>query len=172
MLASLKKKIDWIIGYILIAMMSFMVVCVSWQVFSRYILKIPSTMTDELARFLLIWVALLGSAYAVGLQKHLNIDLLIAHFPSRTQKFISLFINLVIAVFSTSVIIVGGIGLVRTVLASGQLAAALIFPFGYIYLILPFSGFIIVFYSLYFLIEGIADLRINNATSSDPSKGA
>ena len=58
---------------VLLTMLLFTVV---WQVFSRYVLKDPSSYTDELARYLLIWVALLGAAYATGQKLHLAIDLL------------------------------------------------------------------------------------------------
>ncbi|WP_316931840.1 TRAP transporter small permease [Parabacteroides distasonis] len=50
-----------------------------WQVLSRYILVSPSSVTDELAGYLLIWVGLLGAAYVSGKNEHLAIDLLLQH---------------------------------------------------------------------------------------------
>lgn len=64
--------------------------------FSRYVLNQPSTLTDELARFLMIWVGLLGAAYTVGAQRHLSIDLLFMSINKRKQALLSLFINLLI----------------------------------------------------------------------------
>jgi TRAP-type C4-dicarboxylate transport system permease small subunit len=158
MLRNLKTIVDRIISLLLILMMSFLVCCVTWQVFSRYILQMPSIITDELARFLLIWIALLGSAYVVGLQKHLNIDLVLLYLPRGARLLVNLLINLLIGLFSLVVIVIGGIWLVRNVLASNQMASAMQFPIGYIYLILPFSGIIMVFYSLYFFMENIMAL--------------
>ena len=47
-----------------------------WQVLTRFVLGNPSSFTDELARYLLIWVGLFGAAYAIGKRTHLAIDLL------------------------------------------------------------------------------------------------
>lgn len=69
----LKNAVDRVIAAFSVAVMIALVVCVVWQVFSRYVLNQPSTLTDELARFLMIWVGLLGAAYTVGAQRHLSI---------------------------------------------------------------------------------------------------
>ena len=50
----LDKTLEWMLGILLITM----VLNVLWQVFSRYILNDPSTFTDELSRYLLIWILL------------------------------------------------------------------------------------------------------------------
>lgn len=62
----LKLAVDRVIAAFSVAVMLALVVCVVWQVSSRYVLNQPSTLTDELARFLMIWVGLLGAAYTVG----------------------------------------------------------------------------------------------------------
>jgi len=72
----LKAAVDRVIAAFCVIVMVALVVCVVWQVISRYVLNQPSTLTDELARFLMIWVGLLGAAYTVGAQRHLSIDLL------------------------------------------------------------------------------------------------
>ncbi|ENS5229745.1 TRAP transporter small permease subunit, partial [Shigella flexneri] len=49
----LKLAVDRVIATFSVAVMLALVVCVVWQVFSRYVLNQPSTLTDELARFLM-----------------------------------------------------------------------------------------------------------------------
>lgn len=71
----LKLAVDRVIAAFSVAVMLALVVCVVWQVFSRYVLNQPSTLTDELARFLMIWVGLLGAAYTVGAQRHLSLSI-------------------------------------------------------------------------------------------------
>jgi hypothetical protein len=56
--------------------MIILVLDVLWQVVSRYLLSSPSSFTDELAGFLLIWVGFIGAAYTTGLKGHLAIDIL------------------------------------------------------------------------------------------------
>lgn len=71
----MRKIIDKGLELSLIFLMAFLVVDVLWQVLSRYILVSPSSVTDELAGYLLIWVGLLGAAYVSGKNEHLAIDL-------------------------------------------------------------------------------------------------
>ena len=69
----MRKIIDKGLELSLIFLMAFLVVDVLWQVLSRYILVSPSSVTDELAGYLLIWVGLLGAAYVSGKNEHLAI---------------------------------------------------------------------------------------------------
>ncbi|HCS2485688.1 TPA: TRAP transporter small permease, partial [Shigella flexneri] len=89
----LKLAVDRVIAAFSVAVMLALVVCVVWQVFSRYVLNQPSTLTDELARFLMIWVGLLGAAYTVGTQRHLSIDLFALALNKRKQLLLSIVIN-------------------------------------------------------------------------------
>jgi TRAP-type C4-dicarboxylate transport system permease small subunit len=55
--------------------MIMMVLNVAWQVLTRFVLQNPSSYTEELARYLLIWLGLLGAGYCVGQRSHLAIDI-------------------------------------------------------------------------------------------------
>lgn len=63
---TIRKKIDKGLEWTLVIFMSILVINVLWQVTSRYIMNSPSSFTDELAGYLLIWVGLLGAAYVAG----------------------------------------------------------------------------------------------------------
>lgn len=109
----IKWVVDRIIATFSILVMVALVVCVVWQVFSRYVLGQPSTMTDELARFLMIWVGLLGAAYTVGAQRHLSIDILALSLSERKKQVLNILINLFIFLFAGGVIISGGLKLIE-----------------------------------------------------------
>ena len=83
---TLRDKIDKILANTLIVIMSVMVVNVLWQVFTRYIMGDPSSFTDELARYLMIWIGVLGAAFVSGKNMHVAIDVLPAKFSKPTQK--------------------------------------------------------------------------------------
>ncbi|HHA2302555.1 TRAP transporter small permease [Enterobacter asburiae] len=155
----LKLAVDRVIAAFSVTVMIALVVCVVWQVFSRYILNQPSTLTDELARFLMIWVGLLGAAYTVGAQRHLSIDLLPMLLNKRKQAMLSLLINLLIFAFAGSVIVTGGLKLIDKTLSTSQVSAAMQIPMGHVYIILPLSGAIIMFYALWFIYQGIQQLK-------------
>lgn len=82
----MRKIIDKGLELSLIFLMAFLVVDVLWQVLSRYILVSPSSMTDELAGYLLIWVGLLGAAYVSGKNEHLAIRFIASTYASFPQK--------------------------------------------------------------------------------------
>src|SRR5690606_36167068 len=84
-----------------------MVVSVVWQVFSRYVLVNPSTFTDELARFLMIWLGILGAAYVSGKNMHLAIDLLPNKFKGKQKRNLLIIIDMLIIFFVVLVMIFG-----------------------------------------------------------------
>ena len=155
----IKLAVDRTIAAFSVAAMIALVVCVVWQVFSRYVLNQPSTLTDELARFLMIWVGLLGAAYTVGAQRHLAIDLLTMTLSPRRQALFSVIINLLILLFAGAVIVTGGVKLIAKTLSTAQVSAAMQIPMGYVYLILPLTGIMMMFYALCFINNGLKNMK-------------
>jgi TRAP-type C4-dicarboxylate transport system permease small subunit len=142
------KLVDRALGWALVVLMGVAVVNVLWQVFTRFVLAHPSSFTDELARYLLIWIGLLGASYAAGKQMHLAIDLLPTGLTGRPRFYVGLVIEACIFVFALAVLVIGGIRLVALTLTLGQTSAALHVPLGYVYLALPLSGLLMMFYSV------------------------
>ncbi|WP_340113015.1 TRAP transporter small permease [Maribellus mangrovi] len=143
---TLRQRIDKVIEIVLVAIMSILVIDVLWQVFSRYVLAAPSSFTDELAGFLLIWVGLLGAAYVAGKNEHLAIDLMLQKMKGAKRRRLQIIINTIVGVFALFVMVVGGTWLVYTRFYLGVKSAALALPLGYVYLILPISGILVIYY--------------------------
>jgi TRAP-type C4-dicarboxylate transport system permease small subunit len=149
-----RSFIDRVLEFLLVAIMGLLVLDVLWQVISRYLLQSPSSFTDELARFLLIWVGILGAAYATGQKLHLAIDVWINRFSSANRQIVDRFINIAVALFGLLVMVIGGINLINILLKSGNISPALSIPIGYVYAVIPFSGLLIIYYSLFDLFSG------------------
>lgn len=147
------KKLNKVLELTLVVLMSVLVVDVLWQVFSRYLLSSPSSFTDELAGFLLIWVGVLGAAYVAGRQEHLAIDLLIQRSSPARQKKLRYTIHILIFLFALFVMVVGGINLMYTRFVLEVKSAALQLPLGYVYIVLPVSGLIIMFYEIVHILK-------------------
>ncbi len=145
---TIRQKIDRIIEIVLVSIMSILVIDVLWQVFSRYILASPSSFTDELAGFLLIWVGLLGSAYVAGKNEHLAIDLMLQKMKDVKKRRLQIIINAIVGAFALFVMVIGGIWLVYTRFYLGVNSAALALPLGYVYLVVPISGILIIYYTI------------------------
>lgn len=145
---ALKKQIDYITEKVLILLMGVLVIDVLWQVASRYILKDPSSFTDELARYLLIWLTLIGAAYATGKNLHLAIDIFPLSLQGKKAILLQRLLSLLTLLFAVLVLIIGGIRLVYISFILGQLAPALQVSQGYVYISLPLSGLLISFYCI------------------------
>ena len=141
-----------------VSLSSFLVFCVIWQVISRYVIGKPSTVTDELARYLFMWVALIGAAYTTGQKRHLAIDLLTMKLSGKRKLINEIVIQLAIAAFAFIVLVYGGTNLALKTLSTGQVTPALGLEMGYIYFCLPISGALMIFYSAVFGFEKLSQL--------------
>lgn len=146
---NLFEKINKVIEVFLVIIFSLMVVDVVWQVFSRYIIGKSSSFTEEFARFAMIWLVVLGAAYLTGRREHLSMDFLLRNLEGdqlskRLNK-----IDVFVLLFALVVMVIGGGNLVYTTLYLGQLSSAMQIPLGYVYAIVPLSGLLIIFYSIY-----------------------
>ncbi|MBD2856512.1 TRAP transporter small permease [Vibrio parahaemolyticus] len=144
-----------------VSLSTFLVFCVVWQVLSRYVLGKPSTVTDELARYLFMWVALIGAAYTTGLKRHLAIDLLTMKLKGKKKLVNEIVIQVAIALFSYVVLVHGGTQLAL------KLTPALGLEMGYIYFCLPISGALMIFYSVIFAYERVKQLMSGEALVTD-----
>jgi len=149
----IQHKINRILEVFLVILMSVLVVDVLWQVASRYILSSPSSFTDELAGFLLIWVGVLGAAYVAGRKEHLAIDILIQRSSPARQRMLLYIIYSIIFLFALSVMVTGGVVLMYTRFALQVKSAALELPLGYVYSVLPVSGLIIMYYEVVHILQ-------------------
>jgi TRAP-type C4-dicarboxylate transport system permease small subunit len=144
----MKKSLDRILGGFLVFLMVIIVMAVLWQVFSRYIMQSPSSVTEELARYLLIWISILGAAYAAGQQDHLAINLLEERLNKQNRKRLRIFIDVLIIFFCVTVLIIGGGNLVYVNYDLGQNSAALEIPLYVVYMVIPLSGLLIIVYKI------------------------
>jgi TRAP-type C4-dicarboxylate transport system permease small subunit len=158
MLRKLKNLLDKTLETGLWVSMLAMTLTVIWQVFTRFVLRDPSSWTEEMSIFLLIWIGLLGSAVALRRKAHLGIDILVLRFPERWARLAAIFVFLCVIFFSLGVLFIGGIRLVTVILMNNQISPAMGIKMGYIYLALPISGFFITMYAVEFILEEIRAL--------------
>lgn len=143
------QAINRFLKILLVGIFSILVVDVFWQVFARYSFGKPNAFTEELARYLLIWLAILGTAYVRSYNGQMAIDYLYNKLSQKKQRYLSLFIEFSIILFALMIMVVGGINLMYITLKLGQISPALNIPIGYVYSVVPISGILIIFYSVY-----------------------
>ncbi len=144
----MKAKVDQYLGAVLVALMVLICLDVLWGVFTRYALGGQASWTEELARFLLIWIGTLGAAYASGQRMHLAIDLLTPRLSPQASKRVQTLIIFLILGFVVTVMLIGGTRLIYLTFHLEQSSAALRLPMGLVYAVIPLSGLLIVYYKL------------------------
>ncbi len=155
MIQRIRSGLDFLLSWTLVIIFTVSVLNVLWQIFTRFILLNPSSWTEELARYLLIWLALLGAAYSVGRRKHLAMEFLYLKLGETGQLRLDIFIDCVVALFAISILIIGGNHLVSVTWKLGQISPSLQVPLAWVYSVIPLSGFLILIYSITGLAETI-----------------
>lgn len=144
----MKSKLDKALGWVLAILLGAMTLDVIWGVFTRYIIGYQSSWKDELTRFLMIWVGILGAAYASGKDMHIAIDLLPQYLNEKNKKRLNIFVTTVIVLFVAGVFIIGGLRYVYISYSLGQTSAALKLPMWVVYSIFPISGILVIYYRI------------------------
>ena len=146
---------------LLVFVFSVLVIDVIWGVGSRYLLGTQASWSEELARLLMVWLALLGAALACREDRHLGLDVVVRSWPQEVQRLGRLVVYLVIFFFAAAIMFWGGWQLVDQRFASGQTLPALGIAKGWFYLALPVSGLLIAMFVIEAfwttLVESVSD---------------
>ena len=148
LLTRFADRIERALGWLLVVLMSVMVVDVTWQVASRFLFQDPSSFTEELAGFLLIWISLLGAAYGFRTRAHLGIDLLVSQLGGGWRVGAEVSAHFLVLLFALTTMVGGGTQLVRLAFRLDQISAAMGIRVGFVYLALPLSGLLVILFSI------------------------
>lgn len=132
-----------------------MVVLTCWQVLTRYVLKNPSTWSEELVGYLFAWMSLLGASIVTCERGHMNIPIIVERFSETVQKGLNCFGEIVAFLFSVVILVYGGIKI--TTLAMGQMTSSLGVPIGIFYIVLPLCGILNMIYTVLNIVDILKD---------------
>ena len=79
--------VEGLLDKLLIALFFTMVVAIVWQVVARYFFASPTIWSEELARFLVVWVTMLGSAYVLEHGGHVAVTIFVDMMPAPMRRF-------------------------------------------------------------------------------------
>ena len=115
--------------------------------------------TEELAKFLLIWVSLLGGAVAFGRHSHLGVDYFVGKLDKSASQWSQMLVHGIVLFFAIAVLVVGGVRVVSNTLAMEQVTPVLGWKMGHVYLALPIAGAFVALYTLDSALETMAAIR-------------
>jgi TRAP-type C4-dicarboxylate transport system permease small subunit len=116
------------------ALLVMMVVIVFSNVVGRYYLQTSLAWSEEISRFMLVWLVFMGSFLAFIHDEHLGLDILVLKFPRVLRKWVAVATNLLV-IFALYAMVEGGYLLMRA--NFDWLSSAAEIPQGYIYMIIP-----------------------------------
>src|SRR5262245_30591636 len=114
---------------------------VSYQVFARYVLNDTPPWSEELCRYLFIWVSFLGACVALRRTTHLGVDSLVARLPPGAREVVGHAVTAVVAVFA-GILVWKGLALVPEM--ASQRSPSMSISLQYVFAAIPIAGAIML----------------------------
>lgn len=134
----LDENIEKLLCVIALALMSAVIVA---QVFCRYVLNSSLSWSEELARYLFIWMIYIGISYGVKLDKHICVDAVYTFAPKGIKRYYAIVGYLLFLLFAVAMVYYGVL-VVGMQISSGQVSPAMGVPMQYVYAA-PVVGFVL-----------------------------
>jgi TRAP-type C4-dicarboxylate transport system permease small subunit len=160
-LASILQVTRTVVRAVVVVVFATIVVVVFGQVVSRFLFNAPFSWSEELARYLQVWLIMLGSATCLRKGLHLTVDYAIHSLPQGTKRKLHL-LSLAAILFFLAVVFVSGISLIAATL--NQRTAALQIPVWAVYLAIPVG-------SLLMFLESVGLLLTAFDEEKQPAEG-
>lgn len=138
--ALLQRILARVLGGLCALIFAALVLDVLWGVFTRQVLNAQPAWTEELARFLLVWLAVLGGVLAYAGDRHPGVDILSSRLDPAARRLARLTSHLSVLGFALAVLLIGGGQLFAERWDSGQMMASLGIRKAWFYLVLPIGG--------------------------------
>lgn len=124
-------------------MLVAMVVLVLMQVLFRYLLNFSLAWTEEISRYLFVWISLLGAGLAFNRGEHSGYESLVNALPKRLGMLLLVLGDLGVGAL-VAVMGLGSIELIK--FGRFQFTPALMWPMSYIYWVFPVSAAVFLAY--------------------------
>jgi len=147
-----------ILKYVLVFLFLLLIITILLQVFSRYVLTVTIPWTEDGARLILIVVTFLGTALALRDNEHIALTFLFKKIPARYKNYVSIFLNLII-LFFLIFFIKGSLEMISMNWVVPVISLPKI-KIGYIYLILPISAFLMVYFLILKIVNDVNNIKI------------
>lgn len=154
---AIRDFLDKTIIAICVFLFALMTIVGTYQILTRYVLKAPSTISEELISYSFAWMSMFAASYIFGKRDHMRMVFFVERYGAKTQALIGILSEIAILIFAALVLIWGGIYI--TSLTMTQTTPALRISMGYVYSVIPTCGIITAVYSLLNISDLLAELK-------------
>ena len=156
--------------FICVILMSTMTTLLTIQVFMRYVMRNSLSWSEELARYIFIWLVYIGISYGAKISKHIRIEAALKMFPEKTRPFVVLLGEVLFMCFAAFTSYVGW-SVVQRQIRLGQVSAAMGIPLWIVYAA-PMVGFgLTAFREAQNIFHRVMLLRAEEACGEEASHG-
>jgi TRAP-type C4-dicarboxylate transport system permease small subunit len=135
-----------------VCILVLLVIVVSIQIFARYVLNHSLSWSEELVRYLFIYLIFLGASIVYKQNKHISVSYFFNQLPARMRSIISILVDLLLLIF---LLVVFHQGLKLSSMVHNVLTAALNIPWMYVYLAIVLGSGSMVIFTLIFIYHRI-----------------
>jgi TRAP-type transport system small permease protein len=121
-----------IITTLMVLCLAAMAIFVFGNVVLRYFFESGITWSDEMSRFLFVYMIFLGAIMALKDNEHLGVDTLVKRFPRQLRRIVYVVVNAIVVYM---LYLIGDGSWKMTVLSKGTTAPATELPLSYVYVI-------------------------------------
>ena len=156
--------------FVVIILAAIMVLTVLVGVFFRYVLRDSLGWTEELARYLMIWAALLSISIGIKDKEHVGIQLIIRNIPIKYARLLNFLVNIIILIFLS---VLSYKGMYIAIKAIPQLSMGLGISMFWALLSIPVSGVLAIIQQIVQIIMSFKpDITFNELLGETEVEGA
>ena len=139
------RVLDTALKSVMVVLLVVLLVSVGANVFGRFVLDNSLAISDELARWLFVWVIFLGAALAHLHREHIAVDMLVLRLPAPLQRVVAVVQELLILALMVALLLAG-----RQVLATDPGSFPLLgLPYNSMNVAVPLCALVIGLITLY-----------------------
>ena len=153
-------RVNWGVERVCVALLVILVLDVWLGVLARYVIPLPITFTEELARYLMIWMALLAVSSGVAYREHIGVEFIFSRLPAGVRRWLAVAFDVIGFAFFF-VLFWYGIGFTEKGMSRITMIYAI--PKGYAFAGVPLAAFVAC---VQFALMGLHDFFADRAPES------
>ncbi|WP_095588063.1 TRAP transporter small permease [Actibacterium ureilyticum] len=93
------QRVNWLVERVCVLLLAVLVLDVWLGVLVRYVIPLPLTFTEELARYLMIWMALLAVSSGIAHREHIGVDFVFSRLPGPVRRWLAVAFDVIAFAF-------------------------------------------------------------------------
>ena len=135
---TMSLRVNWVVERVCVALLVLLVLDVWLGVLVRYVIPLPLTFTEELARYLMIWMALLAVSSGIAYREHIGVEFVFGRLQAPVRRWLAVAFDVIAFLFFFALFFYG-IGF--TIKGFSRLTMIYAIPKGWAFMGVPLAAF-------------------------------